>query len=73
MAGSATSPLLLPFYTGGVAPHYHGWEIGALEVSVFCSFALSWLSYRWILWKTVSREAELWCSWKDGSCESERL
>jgi hypothetical protein len=30
MARSATSPLLLPFYTGGVAHHCHGWEIGAL-------------------------------------------
>jgi len=35
MAGSATPPLLLHFYTGGVAHHCQGWEIGALKVSVF--------------------------------------
>ncbi|KAJ6875993.1 hypothetical protein NC652_035380 [Populus alba x Populus x berolinensis] len=62
MARSVISPLLLHFYTGGVAHHYHGWEIGAFKVSVFSLFALSWLSFGWILWKSVSREAELW--WK---------
>jgi hypothetical protein len=62
MARSVTSPLLLHFYTGNVAHHFHGWEIGAIKVSVFCPFALSWLSFGWILWKPVSREAELW--WK---------
>ena len=51
--------ILLSFYTGGVSHHCHDWEIGALKVSVFYPFALSWLSFRWILWKPVSREAEL--------------
>ncbi|KAL9363850.1 hypothetical protein Peur_041723 [Populus x canadensis] len=38
MAGLATFLLLLYFYSGGVVHRYHGWEIGTLGVSVFCSF-----------------------------------
>jgi len=38
MAGSTTFLLILHFYTGGVVHRYHGWETGALKVSVFSHF-----------------------------------
>jgi hypothetical protein len=59
MARSTNSPLLLHFYTGGVSYHCYDWEIGAFKVSVFYPFALSWLSFGWILRKPVSREAKV--------------
>jgi hypothetical protein len=40
MAGSATSLILLHFYTGGVVYRCHGWETGTLEVFVFCPLLL---------------------------------
>jgi hypothetical protein len=41
MAGSATSLILLHFYTGGVVHRCHGWETDTHEVSVFCPLLLS--------------------------------
>jgi hypothetical protein len=38
MAGSTTFFLLLYFYSSGVVHRCHGWEIGAIGVSIFCSF-----------------------------------
>jgi len=40
MAGSATSLILLRFYTDDVVHRCHGWETGTLEVLVFCSLLL---------------------------------